>query len=425
MAKSIIRKSRKQEQVETIVPQENQLENLFKAGLMDLILSSGLAALHGLVEDEIRALCGDRYKNVSERALTRWGTTASPVVLGGKRVLVKRGRVRNQKTGKEVPLNTISAFNSQDLLAERHLENMLIGISTRKYLRSEEARVPGHKNYADSKSSISRNFVLKTKQKLNDWMNSKITEDFPILLIDGTVFKAATVIIVLGIDHAGNKRVLGAWDGSTENSRVCIDLLQSLIERGLDPGRVQMVGLDGGKAIHKAVTDVLGKDVLIQRCQVHKQRNVTAYLPKEMHHRVRWEMNDAYNATSYKKAKKTLDSLIQWLSKDYEQAAKSLAEGLEETLLMHKLGITGALKKTLVTTNLIENLNSRIKDHTARVRHWKNSNMVIRWVYTGIYEAEKGFRKIKGYKDIDKLLMRIEEFRKSGFISLDTSEEAA
>jgi len=428
MAKSSSKESRKQAQVLRKSSEESlqtEPESFIRTDAMDFILSAGINALRELVEDEIQELCGVKYRNVADRALTRWGTTDSPIVLGGKRVLIERGRVRDTHKKSEVRLKTIDACNAQDLLAERQLESMLIGVSSRKFVRSEEARLVGKKNYADSKSSVSRNFVLKTRQKLDDWLHARIDTDYPVLMIDGTVFKKTTVIIVLGIDRAGNKRVLGAWDGSTENSRVCTDLLQNLMERGLRPEGVSMAVLDGGKAIHKAITDVFGANILIQRCQVHKQRNVLEYVPKELRHRVQWEMADAYKAADYATAKKTLESLGRWLAKDHESAARSLGEGLEETLLLHKLGITGALRKTLASTNLIENLNSRIKAQTARVRRWRNSNMVMRWVYTGIAEAEKGFRRVKGYKDMNLLAIRIEEYREKGFISLDTSAEVA
>jgi len=428
MAKSSSKESRKQAQVLRKSSEESlqtEPESFIRTDAMDFILSAGINALRELVEDEIQELCGIKYRNVADRALTRWGTTDSPIVLGGKRILIERGRVRDTHKKCEVRLKTIDACNAQDLLAERQLESMLIGVSSRKFVRSEEARLAGKKNYADSKSSVSRNFVLKTRQKLDDWLHARIDTDYPVLMIDGTVFKKTTVIIVLGIDRAGNKRVLGAWDGSTENSRVCTDLLQNLMERGLRPEGVSMAVLDGGKAIHKAITDVFGANILIQRCQVHKQRNVLEYVPKELRHRVQWEMADAYKAADYATAKKTLESLGRWLAKDHESAARSLGEGLEETLLLHKLGITGALRKTLASTNLIENLNSRIKAQTARVRRWRNSNMVMRWVYTGIAEAEKGFRRVKGYKDMNLLAIRIEEYREKGFISLDTSAEVA
>ena len=428
MAKSSSKESRNQDGVASKNNDDinlTQPESLIRTDAMNFILSAGINALRELVEDEIRELCGVKYRNVADRALTRWGTTDSPIVLGGKRILIERGRVRDTHKKSEVRLKTIDACNAQDLLAERQLESMLIGVSSRKFVRSEEARLAGKKNYADSKSSVSRNFVLKTRQKLDDWLHARIDTDYPVLMIDGTVFKKTTVIIVLGIDRAGNKRVLGAWDGSTENSRVCTDLLQNLMERGLRPEGVSMAVLDGGKAIHKAITDVFGANILIQRCQVHKQRNVLEYVPKELRHRVQWEMADAYKAADYATAKKTLESLGRWLAKDHESAARSLGEGLEETLLLHKLGITGALRKTLASTNLIENLNSRIKAQTARVRRWRNSNMVMRWVYTGIAEAEKGFRRVKGYKDMNLLAIRIEEYREKGFISLDTSPEVA
>jgi transposase-like protein len=428
MAKSTSKKRRNQAVVDTTSTNKklsDEIHSFARTDAIEFVLTAGIKALQELVEDEILKLCGDRYKNVANRVLTRWGSTESAIVLGGKRVLIERGRVRDKETKCEVRLKTLDECNSQDLLAERQLESMLIGVSSRKFVRSQEARLKDNKNYADSKSTVSRNFVLKTKQKLYDWLHTRITEDYPIIMIDGTVFKKTTIIIVLGIDKAGNKRVLGAWDGSTENSRVCSDLLQSLIERGLRPEGVGMAVIDGGKAIHKSIMDIFGPAVLIQRCQVHKQRNVLEYVPKEIQHRVQWEMADAYKTADYATAKKTLDALGRWLGKDNESAARSLAEGLEETLLMHKLGITGALRKSLASTNLIENLNSRIKAQTARVRRWKNQNMVMRWAYTGISEAEKGFRKIRGCKDINKLLLRIAEYREKGFISLDTSGEAA
>jgi len=184
-----------------------------------------------------------------------------------------------------------------------------------------------------------------------------------------------------------------------------------------------MAILDGGKSIHKAITPVFGPPVMIQRCQVHKQRNVLEYIPKEPWHRVQWEMADDYKAADYGTAKKTLESLRRWLAKDHERAARSLAEGLEETLLLLKLGITGTLRKTLESTNLIENLNFGIKAQTARVRRRRNKNMVMRWVCTVIAEAEKGFRKIRGCRNMDVLLIRNAEYREKGFNSLDTSGE--
>jgi putative transposase len=204
------------------------------------------------------------------------------------------------------------------------------------------------------------------------------------------------------------KKVLGAWEGSTENKEVSKDLLNNLTERGLKPEDVKLVILDGGKAINGAVRDKFGEHVFIQRCQIHKIRNVLAYLPEEMQASVRMAMKQAYKCGDYKTAKQMLTNLGNRLRKDNEKAANSLAEGQEETLTLLRLQASKILAKSLSTTNLIENLNGTIRRVTGRVKRWRNPNMVIRWVYTGINEAERGFRRINGYRDIGKLLTAID-----------------
>lgn len=392
--------------------------------LLEFILLAGTQALYDMVEEEILELCGPRYRNIAERVNNRWGTAISPVVLGGKKVQVERPRVRNSKTGKEIPLQTIKRFQEEDLLNERQLEEMIIGVSTRKYCRSEEALIPGKKHYSDSKSSVSRRFTLRTKKKLRAWQTSPITEEYPILMIDATAFKIATVTIVLGINCDGDKRVLGAWTGSTENTQVCNDLLNNLKNRGLDPKAVKLLILDGGKAIRKAANDIFGTSFLVQRCQFHKINNVMSYLSLEEQPSVRRAMLDAYNAKDYATARQILENLQRALSRHNDNAARSLAEGMDETLTLLKLKVTGNLYKSLKTTNLIESLNSRIKSQAARVKRWRSPNMVIRWVYTGIVEAEKGFRRIRGYRNLDALLARL-DYELEGKKNLENGREVA
>ena len=249
-----------------------------------------------------------------------------------------------------------------------------------------------------------------TQARLEAWRNEPIAKIYPFLMIDGTVFQDTTVLVALGFDENGKKKTLGAWEGSTENTRSCTDLLNNLIERGLNPETVKMATIDGSKALRKALKDVLGTDLLVQRCQVHKKKNVADYLPKEKRETITRAMSEAYNAEKYDVAKRLLNNLINKLNKDYSQAARSLEEGLEETLTLHKLKAHMEIRKSLGTTNPIESLNSGIKNITRRVKRWRNSNMVIRWVGTAIMESEKNFRKINGYRHIDALIKNIESY---------------
>ena len=315
--------------------------------------------------------------------------TETSTIFGGRKVKILHPRVRDIRDNKEKDLETVKKYKDSEILSRRQMEQMIIGISTRKYKRSLETGSLGLKTNNDSKSSVSRNFIAMTKAKLEAWRNEPIRQEYPILMIDGMVFKKTTVIVVLGIDKDGNKAVLGAWEGSTENSRVCIDLLHNLIERGFNLSRLKLAVIDGGKAIRKALNDVFEKGYLIQRCQIHKKKNVTDYLPEHMRLTIQNAMSEAYNADSYETAKRLLLNIKSKLGKDYPQAARSLEEGLEETLTLHKLEAHGEIRKSLCTTNPIENLNAGIRNITRRVKRWRNSDMVIRWAWTGIIESEK------------------------------------
>ena len=239
------------------------------ADLLEMVLSAGLEAVNSLIEEEITKLCGERYKNITDRLYHRWGKTGSEVIMGGKKVILERGRVRAKAKGREKELATILDLKDHDILTEKQMEQMIIGVSTRKYHRSLEAVPKDTTVYACSKSVVSRSFVAKTKQKLQEWMCSPIDRVYPVLIIDGTCFCNSAVIVCMGISYDGEKKVLGAWHGSTENYEVCKDLFQDLILRGLDPLTVKLAVLDGSKALAKAVRNVFGERTQIQRCQVH------------------------------------------------------------------------------------------------------------------------------------------------------------
>ena len=424
MKKRTTSQRRKQETISTQHIEETPLQKLVRSGMMEFVMQAGIESILELIEEEITGLCGERYRNIVGRTCYRWGAAETAMVMAGKKVMVKRGRVR-QLDGQEIQLKSIAALQDIELLTERQLEQMLIGVSTRKYRRSLEALPAETRAYSDSKSSVSRRFVMKSKKMLHDWLHRRIVKEYPILMIDGTVFKNTTIIIVLGIARDGEKKVLGIWNGSNENYEVCKDLISNLIDRGLDSSKVRLAVLDGGKAIRKTVDNVFGESFNVQRCQVHKLRNVMAYLSDSMQPSVSKAMMDAYRSGDYETAKQALMNLANKLKATNVQAANSLAEGMEETLTLHRLGITGALKKSLSSTNLIENLNGSIKRHTGRVKRWRNPNMILRWVFTGINEAEKGFRRIKGYRQIESLMIKLDHNITSEGESLDKHEEAA
>jgi len=386
---------------------EKNIQEELENSLLEQIISFGIESYLELIEAEITEICGERYKHMTNREFTRWSNTATPLILGGRKISISHSRIRNIKDNSEKDIEIINRYKNKELLSQRQMEQMIIGVSTRKYKRSLETDTKV-KTYSDSKSTVSRNFIAMTKAKLDAWRNEPITAVYPILMIDGIVYADTTVLVAMGIDKTGNKKPLGAWEGSTENSRTCTDLLQSLIERGLKPSNIKLAIIDGSKALRKALKDVFGSEILIQRCQVHKKKNVAEYLPKEKRESIKRAMTEAYKAENYNTAKKLLINIKNSLTEKYPQAARSLEEGLEETLTLHKLSAHKDIRKSLCTTNPIESLNSGIRNVTRRVKRWRNSDMVIRWVCTAILESEKNFRRINGYVHMDTLLINIE-----------------
>jgi transposase-like protein len=264
--------------------------------LLEKVISLGIESYLEIIESEITAICGERYKHINNREFTRWSSKETSVILGGQKIPVTHSRVRNIKNSKEKEIESTTRYKDKELLSHRQMEQMIIGVSTRKYKRSLETSIAGMEPYLNSKSTVSRNFIAKTQEKLEAWRNEPIKDSYPFIMIDGIVYAKTTVLVVLGIDKKGNKKALGAWEVSSENSRVCIDLLHSLVDRGFNISECKLAIIDGGKALRKALDEVFGKDILNQRCQVHKKRNVADYLPKEKRETVKRAISEAYNA---------------------------------------------------------------------------------------------------------------------------------
>lgn len=385
------------------------LAALVRGDLLALVHQLGLQAVGAMLEAERTKLCGERYKHDASRRATRAGSTRGELALGGRRVAVKRPRVVD-RDGHEVPLDTWSELASTDPLDMRALEQMAIGVATRKYARSLETLPDGVETRGTSKSAVSRRFVAMTTEKLAEWMARPIGDlDIWAVFIDGIHFSEHIVLCALGIDATGAKHVLGLWEGATENEVACKAMLENLVGRGLTPNRSRLFIIDGSKGLRAAIRSHFGKRTLVQRCQVHKVRNVIGHLPDERHADVRAAMREAYKCTKVETAKRLLNNLARALQKKHPSAAASLREGLDETLTVMGLGLSSTLTRSFSTTNPVENMNGCIRRTTRRVKRWDDGTMILRWVLVGVLEAARGFRRLKGHKDMHVLVARLEQ----------------
>jgi transposase-like protein len=370
--------------------------------LHELVMGAGMRVLAQMLEAEREQLCGRRYAHNSSRMATRGGHASGELALGGRRVSVKRPRVRGAD-GREVPLRTWQTFAGDDVLNERAVEQMVIGVSTRKYARSlEDVDV---KTRGTSKSAVSRRFVALTQARFDAMMQSDLaTLDLAVLMIDGIVFDSHVILVALGIDVDGNKHVLGVHEGATENATACTSLLSNLRERGMRTDQAMLVVIDGSKALRKAVADVFGANGIVQRCQVHKSRNILEHLPDAMQSTTKNTIRQAYKSKDAERAQRQLENLARAIEAEHPSAASSIREGLVESLTVKRLGVTDALERTLSTTNAIENLNSGIRRVCKRVTTWRGGTMILRWVGAALAEHKRGFRRLRGHAGMRALV---------------------
>jgi transposase-like protein len=369
------------------------------------MLSAGTDVLMAMLEEDRAALCGAKHKQWEERENYRHGYDTGPLVLGGRKVVVRKPRVRSIGGDEEIELPTWRQYCDEDPLTERAIEQMLVGVSTREYERSLEPLPEGLESQGTSRSSVSRRFVARTSAQVDAFLARPLKDvDYPVMMIDGTGLGDHLMLVAMGIDSKGEKHVLGVREGTTESEGVCRSLLQDLIERGLEVERARLFVIDGGKGIRKAIRDVFGAWALVQRCQEHKRRNVVDHLPKGKRARVSKAMRDAWKSESEAEARRLLRQLARELEPAHPGAAASLREGLDETFTVLSLGVKGLLARTLVSTNPIENLQGLLKKVVRNVKRWRGGSMALRWAVTGLMEAEKRFRRIKGYREMPQLL---------------------
>ncbi len=373
--------------------------------LLAWVHAHGLAALDEVFREEAVALAGAKGRHQAQRTHHHWGTTATELTFGGRRVQVRRPRVR-RTTGGEATLPSVAAFRGRDPLTARMMQQLLAGVSTRQYETSLEARPSGRGSRGTSKSAVSRTVVRRTRQRLQEQLSRRLEGlELVALFIDGVVVAQQTGIVALGITRAGRKEPLGLRLGSTENAVVCTELLQDLLARGLAlDGRVLCV-IDGGKGVRKALGDVLGDAAVIQRCQLHKGRNLDALVPKGRQAYVRAALRRAYQAASAAAARRQLTALATWLERNgHADAAGSVREGLEETLTVLKLELPPTLRRFFATTNCIENLIGTLRHVTRNIKRWRDGDMRRRWIGLGLLRAAEGFRRIKRHAELGALV---------------------
>jgi transposase-like protein len=377
--------------------------------LHEFVVSAGMDALSIVLERERTEVCGPRYRRGRGRSASRTGHAAGELVLGGRRVRVMRPRARS-RDGKEIVLPSWRQFSDEDPLRERALEQMLVGVSTRKYDRSLEPVAASIKTRGTRKSAVSSRYVAITTARMKEWLERDLSSlNLVVAMIDGVRIADHVMIVAVGVDAQGNKHVLGIREGATENAAVCTELLCDLRTRGMSTESKMLFVLDGSKALRKAVVEVFGNNARIQRCQIHKIRNVRDQLPEYMRSTVSATMRQAYRCNNVVHARKLLQNLARTLRADHPSAAASVEEGLEETLTVMGLRLPRGLERVLSTTNIIENLIGSTRDLSYRVKRWRDGQMIVRWTATAVQEASKQFRRIAGYKEMPRLVAALRD----------------
>jgi putative transposase len=384
---------------ETVCVALAELAEDMREGLLALAVGTGLQVMAAIMEEDVTAACGPRGRHDPDRAAVRHGHERGSVTLGGRRVPVVRPRVRTADGSGEVAVPSYQLFSQTEILGRMAMDRMLAGLSTRRYpvglepvgARTEAAAV------STSKSAVSRRFIAATETALADLLAADLSElDLVAVMVDGVHFGEHTCVVALGIGVEGTKYPLSLVEGSTENATLVTDLIVGLRERGLDVTRPILAVIDGSKALRRAVLDVFDRPV-IQRCQLHKIRNVQDRLPDKLRSIVASRMRRAYHAGSALAAQAELDALAGELDRTHPGAAASLREGMAETLTVLRLDVPPTLARTLRSTNPIESMISICRDHSTNVKRWHDGKMALRWCAAGMVEAGKQFRRVNGH----------------------------
>ena len=385
-----------------------QIAAALQEGVGTLMRQAGLELMQLVMEDEVRQLAGERCQRRQSEQGYRWGREGGFLVVDGQKAKIQRPRVRSTD-GREHKLGSYELFRRNEPLDEAVWDKLLLGLSTRNYGRVVRQFAEA---YGIEKSAVSEHFIRVSRRKVRALLERDLSGfTFCAIYIDGVEFKGQHLVVALGVNNDGQKKVLGMRQGATENAVVVSALLSDLAARGVDFAEPRLYVVDGAKALVKAVREHAGKSALIQRCQLHKRRNVVGHLSEEYREDVDRRLAAAYRMTSTPAAQRELEQLHRELQELNPSAARSLAEGLDETLTVNRLPLEGWLRQMLATTNPIESTFSVVETVCRRVKCWQRGDHLERWVGSALWVAEGNFRRIKGYRNLPKLLVALDNLR--------------
>jgi putative transposase len=388
-----------------------ELVGAAREGLLALSVGVGLGVVHELMDAEVTEVVGPKGEHNRDRVAKRHGHEDGSMTLGGRRVAVRRPRMRTADDEHELPVETYGYFADRDPLTSAVMDRMLAGVSTRKFAVVGEpvGTALEDASSATSKSTISELFIERTRTALGELMSRRLDDvRLAVMMLDGLEIADRTHVVALGISTEGHKIPLGLWEGSTENASLARLLLADLVDRGLDPEQAILFVIDGAKALRRAIKDVFGEHALVHRCHRHKERNICDLLPERDRDQVRARIRAAWSLSAPELARERLELLAAELDRTWPDAAGSLREGLEETLTLMRLAITGQLAKTLCSTNPCESMIEIVRHTQRNVKRWQDGDMRKRWTAAGMLVAEQQFRRIIGYRDLAKLVIAIE-----------------
>lgn len=389
---------------EDLVNRMYQIMKVGKQGLDGFVQEIGTLLVEAIMDMEREERSGPAYRP-SQEELYKWAYQKGSVYMGDRKISVRHPRLRGP--GGEIALQSYEALKQPGVFSEEVLNKTLRGLSARRY---SETLVEASQAFGVSPSTVSRHLVEMTTQKLKEFKERDLSEIAPFAVFIDTIHRGGEAFLVaLGIDAEGHKRVLGFWEGATENHEICEALLRDLERRGLVLSKKILWVTDGGKGILKALRDRYGKKLVHQRCTIHKDRNIQRHLAKKYRKEAHRQFRTALEQNNYEDAKRTLQEFEKWLRRINESAADSLLEAFEDILTLHRLKIPGLLRKTLTCTNPIESMFSTVRDCEGNIKRYRDSAMSQRWLGTVLLHCEKGFRRVKGYLGIAEVMATIEE----------------
>jgi len=393
-----------QEQLQLILPIPEVVQ-LVQCGLMNLAMAAFTKIAEQMMNWEVMKIVGPKNRADPDRESMRWGSQAGYCVVGGQKVPLNRPRVRDVRQ-REVPLGSYEMLQRASLMEDAVWNKIMHGLTTRRYAQVVREL---QEAYGIEKSTVSEHFIEASRGRLQKLEARQLGEHaFCAMMIDGMCFEDQEVVVAIGVTLQGHKVILGLHQGATENTTVVRHLLDDIERRGVDFQVPRLYVLDGGKALHAAVRKMAGKCAVIQRCQVHKIRNVVDHLTEDYQMDVRCKIRNAYSMQAYADAKKGLEALLRQLMDLNPSAARSLEEGLEDTLTVHRLRLPIKLRRTLSSTNLIESAFSTVETVCRNVKRWRGGDQYLRWVASGLLWAESRWNRVHGHRELPILVKELE-----------------